>query len=143
TRSLAAPRLAPSAARMRLLDAALRVIRVRGYGATRVDDVCAAAGLSKGSFFHHFASKEALAIEAAGHWSSTTEALFRSAPYHRHAAPLERVLGYVEFRRSLLRRDVSEFSCLVGTLVQETYDTHPAIRDACERSLGAHAAELA
>ena len=42
----------------KFLDAALRVIRTKGYTATRIDDVCAAAGLTKGSFFHHFKSKE-------------------------------------------------------------------------------------
>ena len=137
------PATTTASARTRLLDAALHVIRRRGYGATRVDDVCGAAGLSKGSFFHHFASKEELAVEAAGHWSRVTGALFDAAPYHAYADPLDRVLGYIDFRRSILRRSVPEFTCLVGTMVQETYDSHPAIRDACERSISAHAAEVA
>jgi len=34
------------------------------------------------------------------------------------------------------------FTCLVGTMVQETYDTHPAIRDACNVSISGHAATL-
>ena len=46
----------------KLLQAAIRVIRVKGYTATRVDDVCEAAGLTKGSFFPHFDSKEELAL---------------------------------------------------------------------------------
>ena len=137
------PTTASSSARTRLLDAALGVIRRKGYSATRVDDICEAAGLSKGSFFHHFASKEELAVEAAAHWSRVTGALFDAAPYHAYADPLDRVLGYVDFRRSILRRSVPEFTCFVGTMVQETYDSHPAIRDACERSISAHAAEVA
>src|SRR5262245_16381612 len=43
--------------RTRLLDAAMQVIRARGYSGTTVDDICAAAGLTKGAFFHHFKSK--------------------------------------------------------------------------------------
>jgi DNA-binding transcriptional regulator YbjK len=46
----------------RLLQAALAVIRAKGYTATRIEDVCEAAGLTKGSFFHHFSTKEDLAI---------------------------------------------------------------------------------
>lgn len=130
-------------ARTRLLDAAVKVIRTKGYSATRIEDICEAAGVSKGSFFHHFGSKEDFAIEAAAHWTATTGALFESAPYHAHADPLDRVLGYVDFRRAILRREVPEFTCLAGTMVQETYDTVPAIRDACERSISGHAAELA
>ena len=35
-----------------------------------------------------------------------------------------------------------EFTCLVGTMVQETYETAPAIREACDRSISGHAATL-
>ena len=48
----------------KLLDATLKVVRAKGYSATRIEDVCAEAGLTKGSFFHHFKSKEDLALAA-------------------------------------------------------------------------------
>ena len=129
-------------AKIKLLDAALNVIRAKGYSATTVDDLCAADGVTKGAFFHHFASKEALAIAAADYWSEVTSALFAEAPYHALADALDRVLGYIDFRKALLRGSVPEFSCLVGTLVQEVYDTHPAIRAAVDRSISEHAARI-
>jgi TetR/AcrR family transcriptional repressor of nem operon len=129
-------------ARIKLLDAALNVIRAKGYSATTVDDLCAAAGVTKGAFFHHFASKEALAIAAADYWSEVTSALFAEAPYHALADALDRVLGYIDFRKALLKGSIPEFSCLVGTLVQEVYDTHPAIRAAVDRSISEHAAKI-
>ena len=129
-------------ARSKLLDAALVVIRAKGYSATTVDELCAAAGVTKGAFFHHFKSKDALGVAAAEHWSEITGALFAKAPYHDHADPLDRVLGYVALRKALLQGGVPEFTCLVGTMVQETYETSPAIRDACERSISGHAATL-
>jgi TetR/AcrR family transcriptional repressor of nem operon len=128
--------------RAKLLDAAFDLFRARGYSATSVDDLCAAAGVTKGAFFHHFASKEALAVAAADHWSETTAKLFAAAPYHAHADPLERVLGYIDFRKGLLRGALPEYTCLVGTLVQETYDSHPAIRAAAERAISGHAAKV-
>jgi Bacterial regulatory proteins, tetR family len=48
------------------LDAAVQVIRAKGYSAMTIDDVCLAAGLTKGSFFHHFKSKEELALAPLG-----------------------------------------------------------------------------
>jgi TetR/AcrR family transcriptional repressor of nem operon len=126
----------------KLLNAALHVIRAKGYSATRIEDVCEAAGLTKGSFFHHFDSKEALALAAADYWSERTSALFASAPYHAPADPLDRLLAYVDFRKALLMGELPDFTCLVGTMVQEVYDTHPAIRDACSRSISGHAATL-
>ena len=118
-------------ARTRLLDAALSVIRARGYSATSVDELCAAAGFTKGAFFHHFKSEDELGVAAADHWSATTGAVFADAPHHAHAAPLDRVLGYLEFRKALLQGGVPEFTCLVGTMVQETYATSPAIGPRC------------
>ena len=129
-------------ARDKLLDAALSVIRAKGYSATSVDDLCVAAGVTKGAFFHHFRSKEALAVAAADHWSETTGGLFASAAYHRQTDPLDRVLGYVDFRRSLIAGEVCEFTCLVGTMVQEAYDAHPDIAAACGRSIFGHARTL-
>ncbi|HEY3835894.1 MAG TPA: hypothetical protein VGL72_04965, partial [Bryobacteraceae bacterium] len=35
-----------------------------------------------------------------------------------------------------------DFTCLIGTMVQEVYNTHPAIREACNRSISEHAATL-
>ena len=127
----------------KLLDAALQVFRTSGYAATTVDDVCLAAGVTKGSFFHHFTSKEELAVNAADYWSEMTTAFFAAAPYHAHRDPLDRVLGYTDFRKSILQGTLPEFTCHVGTMVQETYDTAPAIRAACERSISGHAAVVA
>ena len=131
---------APS--RQRLLDAALHEFRSRGYAATTVDDLCRAAGVGKGSFFHHFPSKEALALEAVGHWNATTSALFAQASYHAHPDPRDRVLAYVDFRAALLQGELPDFTCLLGTIVQETYDSHPALRDACRNGIEAHAETL-
>src|SRR5262249_33460441 len=127
-------------ARSKILDAALMVIRAKGYTATTVDDLCAASDVTKGAFFHHFKSKDDLAIAAADHWSEITDGIFATAPYHTH--PLDRVLGYIDFRKTILTGTVPEFTCLVGTMVQETYDSHPAIRDACARSIRGHAEKI-
>jgi len=126
----------------KILGAALQVIRAKGYSATRVEDVCEAAGLTKGSFFHHFKSKEDLAVEAAAFWDVLTSGLFVTAPYHSLPRAIDRLLGYVDFRKALLLGNLPEFTCLVGTMVQEVYETYPAIRDACERSISGHAATL-
>lgn len=136
------PRPANPQTRTRLLDAALGEIRAKGYAATTVDDVCRAARLSKGSFFHHFATKEELAVAAAQHWSEVTGALFAGADYHAPADPLDRLLAYVELRRQLIRGALPEFTCLVGTMAQEAYDTSPEIRDACWASIHGHAETL-
>ena len=129
-------------ARTRLLDASRDAIRARGFAATSVDELCQIAEVTKGSFFHHFKSKEALGVAAAQHWAEMTSAFFAAAPYHVPEDPLDRVLAYVAFRKSIIAGDLPAFTCLVGTMVQEVYDVSPAIRDACGRSIFGHAATL-
>jgi TetR/AcrR family transcriptional regulator, transcriptional repressor for nem operon len=126
----------------KLLDAALHVIRSKGYTATRVEDVCEEAGLTKGSFFHHFKTKEDLAVAAAEYWSLQTGHMFRSSDYHAAKDPVDRLLAYVDLRRAMLKGELPEFTCLVGTMVQEVYETHPHLREACEASIWGHAATL-
>jgi TetR/AcrR family transcriptional repressor of nem operon len=126
----------------KLLDSALMVIRTKGYSATTVDDICEATGVTKGAFFHHFKSKEELAIEAARHWGANTSALFASTPYRALPDPLDRVLAYVDFRKAILQGALPEYTCFAGTTIQEVYDTHPLIRDACEKTITDHAASI-
>ena len=118
------------------------IVRQKGYHATSVEELCAAADVTKGAFFHHFKSKQDLAVAAAEHWSGTTGALFAQTPYHAPADLLDRVIGYLGFRAALIRGTTSEFTCLVGTMAQETFLTNPAIRDACFDSIAGHAEKL-
>jgi TetR/AcrR family transcriptional repressor of nem operon len=135
-------RSASGGARSKLLDAAVEIIRQKGYAATSVDELCARAGVTKGAFFHHFPSKDSLAVAAANYWQELSDALFAAAPYHRLNDPLDRILGYLDFRKAMLRGDVAEFSCLAGTMLQEAYQTHPDIRLACDATIGSHAATV-
>jgi TetR/AcrR family transcriptional repressor of nem operon len=133
---------APHESKTKLLDAAIQVIRTKGYDATTIDDICAAARLTKGSFFHHFKSKEELAVAAAEHWGEVTSGLFARAPYHDLVDPRDRLLAYVDFRKVILQGELPDFTCLLGTMVQDAYATHPALREACHSGIGAHAATL-
>jgi TetR/AcrR family transcriptional repressor of nem operon len=69
-------------------------------------------------------------------------ALFAAAPYQAESDPRDRVLGYVDFRISILRGEIPLYTCLIGTTVQEVYATHPDLRAVCDRMLSDHVAEL-
>lgn len=64
-----------------LLEAALAIFAARGYANTKLEDVAASAGVTKGTIYHYFATKEDLLLRAIEH-------------YHDRAfQPLEEVLG--------------------------------------------------
>lgn len=55
-----------------LLDAAQRLFAAVGYDATSVNRIIAEVGVSKGAFYHHFDSKEALLEALAGRFAAQT-----------------------------------------------------------------------
>lgn len=128
--------------RRKLLDAARDVIRQKGYAATTVDDVCKAAGVTKGGFFHHFESKEALGLAAIAAFNEMADQLFTTAPYASLQDPRDRLFGYIDLREALLAGELWEFTCLLGTTVQEVYASHPRLREAADAGMSSHVAML-
>ena len=130
-------------ARTALLNAALGLVRKQGWAATSVDQLCVAAGVTKGAFFHHFATKDALGVAAARHWSDVTGPLFEKADYHGYADPLARILGYIDFRASIAKGPPEAYTCFAGTTVQEMFATSNPMRAACRDAIFGHAKHLA
>ena len=139
-------------ARDGLLTAATDLMLSKGFAATRVEEICAAAGVSKGSFYHFFVSKEDLGLEVV-------EAFYRRE--------IERLIGGREARRggadaqgpddgdpvaALFRlvdhvHDVGEDlwrrGSLLGSFASSLSDTNPTIRDEISRMFTTLAVALA
>lgn len=65
--------------RARLLDAALKRFANDGFNAASVDAICSQAGVSKGAFYHHFSSKQAVFIALLEGWLQTIESGLQAA----------------------------------------------------------------
>ena len=78
----------------RLLRTASELILLHGYSATSVDSICAACGIKKGSFYHHFESKEQLAADALDRdWQHFKEVLDKAFSPSR--SPLDRIRAFL------------------------------------------------
>ena len=130
--------------RTALIDAAHVLVRRQGWSATSIDQLCAAAGVTKGAFFHHFASKEALGVAAAEQWTERARGHIFEAPHLLAVTdPLERVIAHIDLRLAMLEGPAEDYSCFVGTMVQEAFATSDALRAASNASLSAYAERLA
>ena len=59
--------------RARIIESAVKLFSNRGYNAASVDDICTEAGISKGAFYHHFESKQALFLGLLDGWLETID----------------------------------------------------------------------
>ena len=59
--------------RSRIVDSAIKLFSTYGYNKASVDDICAEAGISKGAFYHHFKSKQALFLGLLDGWLQTID----------------------------------------------------------------------
>jgi len=126
-----------------VLAAASKIMLRRGFAATSIADICAAAGVAKGTFFHHFADKEALGVEVLDFYRRQTDATMAGAPFTEMSDPLDRTFAYVDFLIELLALPGIPNSCLLGNLAQEAAPESEAIRAACEEGLRSWAAKIA
>src|SRR5512145_1840697 len=65
--------------RQHILEAALRRFANHGYNAASVDEICTDAGVSKGAFYHHFPSKQAVFIALLEGWLASVDASLKAA----------------------------------------------------------------
>lgn len=121
----------PAKRRERLLETAQHLMRVKGYAATTIDEICVAAGVTKGAFFHYFADKQDLGKAALEEFMAAQQRRVQKSVAATEADPLKRVYGYVDFAIKLSRDPASRHGCLLGNFAQELSDTHHEIRDLC------------
>ena len=106
-----------------LIESALDVFHTRGFNGSSVQDIVDAAGVPKGSFYNHFASKEALGIEVVRAYSRLVGAYVAEAGaddiFSGEGTPLERIRRYFE---AVIEQNVScgvRKGCLLGNFATE------------------------
>jgi len=114
----------------------------KGFTATSVDEICEAASVTKGSFFHYFESKEGLAIVALQHFSNCQMERFEAGPYNAVPDPLDRLYGFLDFMITGVKNPEAPRSCLMGNLTQELSQTHSEIRSVCADNFSWHNRKL-
>lgn len=124
---------AQSATKDKLIGAAQDLMLEQGFTATTVDDICAEAGVTKGSFFHYFESKDDLARQVLGRFCAAGSKMHVGL-CGTEQDPLKRVYAYIDNMIKVSRDPVMGKGCLVGMFAQELCDTNKEIREACREA---------
>ena len=123
---------APGDTRSRLLAAAKHLFFLRSYGSVSVDDLCAAADVRKGSFYHFFEGKEALVLAMFEHdWAEAKPVLDRV--FDPAVPAVEQLRRLVHAIWEWQQRDYSEMGRVTGcawmNIGQEMCALNPQIKD--------------
>jgi len=111
----------------RLLDVGLATLLERGYNATGIQDLLVATNVPKGSFYHHFVSKEDFALQVVDRYVAELHGLLDQALGDADRPPIERVRGY--FERLLAFYESQRYlGSLLGLLGQELAAVNTAFR---------------
>jgi TetR/AcrR family transcriptional repressor of nem operon len=109
----------PNATKEHLIDVGLDLMRKRGYGATGLQDILESAGVPKGSFYHHFGSKEEFASAVIDRYFTTSAAHCTEILSNTRQRPLRRLRRYFEDLIRLAGQAAPIQGCLLGSFSLE------------------------
>ncbi len=121
-----------SSARQRLLNAARDLLWEKSYHSVSVDEVCARAGVRKGSLYHFFDTKVSLAVAGLEHFWETVAKPAYEEHFSRPTPPLARITTFLDWLQRLQREKYREVGKVLGW---------PLFTLGCE--LGAHEPAIA
>lgn len=125
----------PSETKRKLVEATLALMLRQGFAGTTVDQICAEAGVTKGSFFHHFDSKDALGRAALDAFADFGTMIYSPAWADPTLDPLEQLYKHLDIMIAIAERPGDSTSCMVGMLSQELSATRSDFREACRDHL--------
>jgi TetR/AcrR family transcriptional regulator, transcriptional repressor for nem operon len=121
-----------SAARQSLVDSAGELIFERGYAAVGVAEICARAGVLKGSFYHFFPSKQALTVAAIDDYWTRQRACWAELLGDGGRRPLDRLRAVFAANVAAQTADKRDRGvvrgCLLGNLALELSASDPVVR---------------
>ncbi len=114
--------------RNHLIDIGLELMRKHGYGATGLQEILQAAGAPKGSFYHHFRSKEEFAAAVLERYFTLAAKHGQGVLNNTRHAPLKRLRRYFEELVQMAGQSAPIPGCLLGTLSLEVAEASPLLQ---------------
>jgi TetR/AcrR family transcriptional repressor of nem operon len=119
--------MSPDTSRSRLIREAKTLMLAKGYSGTTVDEICRAAAVSKGSFYHFFHSKEQLGLTVLDEYFSSTLQPLMNGPFVEIDDPIQRALALIEYAETI-SADIWAEGCLLGSFAVDLAETSTKVR---------------
>jgi TetR/AcrR family transcriptional regulator, transcriptional repressor for nem operon len=119
--------------REKILQAAARLVALKGYHDAKLEEVLDAAQVSKGAFFHHFRDREDLGF-AVLDWHmdqrrQRLDLIEQELPLAKQAGPLRQVFRRLDAIQEMVRRrEGCKGGCIIGNMSTALSDCHDGFR---------------
>jgi TetR/AcrR family transcriptional repressor of nem operon len=120
--------------REELIEVGLKQIHSAGYTATGINQILELADVPKGSFYHHFASKDAFAKEILEHYNFGEQERWESFLGDTKVSPLKRLRRYFKEMIAIYGRRGRSAGCLLGNMTLDVAEHNPALRGVLRKS---------
>jgi TetR/AcrR family transcriptional repressor of nem operon len=121
------------ATKQRLIEVGLPLLLEHGYHGLGIQALLDAAGVPKGSFYHHFVDKQDFALQVVDHYMTGVHATLAECLGDTKRPPLDRIRRFFEQTQRSYKTE-GYLGCLLGGLGQELAGTSDVFRrkiDAC------------
>jgi TetR/AcrR family transcriptional repressor of nem operon len=129
--------------REQILDVASRLIHLRGFNNTSIDDILRECGIGKGNFYYYFKSKDELGYAALDRNLEQIKEEMIGKNFLPERDPWDQLQGFLAYPIARARKTGCAGGCPLGNLALEMSDIHEGFRQrlhAAFTELGAHLA---
>ena len=115
--------------RQMLIDVSTQLMMAKGYNATKIEEVCQAAEVTKGAFFYYFKTKEELGTSVLQSYWKTRQNQFAGSDWHAGDTPLQQLQMFLAVVAEVFMHDPNGVTCLAGSFTQELAQINPIFRE--------------
>ena len=121
--------MAPSDTRAKIIEAAMELFWLKGYGSTSIADILSRTQLNSGSLYHFFPGKQDLLVAVLEAYRDGIHAMLLEPAWGGEPDPVERVFKLLALYRGLILQTECSYGCPIGSLALELHEADPAVRE--------------
>lgn len=123
-----------SATRQKIIEAAMELFWVKGYGSTSISDILSRTQTHSGSLYHFFPGKQDILVAVLETYRDRIEDMLLARAWEGVEDPLERIFALLNGYRTGLVSSDFQYGCPIGNLALELHEPDPRIRELLDRN---------
>ena len=134
--------MAPSDTRAKIIEAAMELFWLKGYGSTSIADILSRTQLNSGSLYHFFPGKQDVLVAVLEAYRDGIHDMLLEPAWGGERDPVERVFKLLALYRGLILQTECSYGCPIGSLALELHEADPAVRERLAQNFAAWVAAV-